>query len=316
LESGRAIWNSYRIVRDVLIFVSVVINYFIFVIMPITKLEENNLETGWKAQLDLKFSELNNRTILSHRKHSGPLQVQKPFYPETNGTCHVYILHPPGGVVGGDRLNICIDVNPNAHALITTPAAGKFYRSAGPVARQQQILKVAPEGTLEWVPSENILFSGAKAQIKTKIELSCDSHFIGWEISCLGRPASDKIFNQGELDQSFEVWREGRPLRIEHLRLKGEGLILHAKWGLLGFPVIGSMVCVTDKTGFLDSLRNIKNDSMDQELFSVTQMDDTILCYFLGNSVERARNCFINAWKIFRQEVFGCVAIEPRIWKT
>ena len=284
--------------------------------MPTPKLKEKFLDAEWKAQLDLKFSKSGNRTILSHRKHYGPLQVQKPFYPELNGTCHVYILHPPGGMVGGERLNIYVDVNSNAHALITTPAAGKFYRSAGPVARQEQIIKVASKGILEWFPSESILFSGAKAQIKTKVELAHDSHFVGWEISCLGRPASDENFSQGELDQRFEVWRDGKPLRIERLKLKGGGHTLNAKWGFLGFPVIGRLVCVTDNTELVDSLRKIANISIDQELFSVTQMDGAILCYFLGNSVERARNCFISAWKILRQEVIGYEAVEPRIWKT
>ena len=284
--------------------------------MPTAKLVEKFLGTEWRARLDLEFSKSNNRTILSHRKHHGPLQVQKPFYPELNGTCHVYILHPPGGVVGGDHLNIYVDVNSNAHALITTPAAGKFYRSVGPVAKLEQNIKVASKGVLEWFPSENIIFSGARAQIQTKVELAHDSHFIGWEISCLGRPASDEIFSQGELDQRFEVWRDGIPLRIERISLKGGDPTLNAKWGLLGFPVIGSMVCVTDKTELVDSLRKITNASIDQELFSVTQMDGTILCYFLGNSVERARNCFISAWRILRQEVIGHEAVEPRIWRT
>ena len=284
--------------------------------MPTAKLKENILDAEWRARLDLKFSKSNNKTILSHRKHYGPLQVQKPFYPELNGACHVYILHPPGGVVGGDRLNICVDVNSNAHALITTPAAGKFYRSAGPVARQEQIIKVASKGTLEWFPSENIIFSGARTQIQTKIELTYDSHFIGWEISCLGRPASDEYFNRGKLDQRFEVWREGRPLRIERLWLKGGGPTLNAKWGLLGFPVIGNMICVTDKTELVDSLRNITNVSIEKELFSATQTDGIILCYYLGNSVERARSCFINVWKILRQEVIHREAVEPRIWRT
>ena len=283
--------------------------------MPTTEIRKN-LNTEWGARLDLEFSNSNNKTILSHRKHYGPLQVQKPFYPELNGTCHVYILHPPGGVVGGDRLNICVDVNSNAHALITTPAAGKFYRSAGPVARQEQIIKVAPKGTLEWFPSENIIFSGAKAQIKTKIELSRGSNFMGWEISCLGRPASNENFSQGELDQRFEIWREGRPLQIERLSLKGGDSSLHAKWGLLGLPVIGNMVCMTDNAGLLDSLKNLANASTDQELFSATKVDDVILCYFLGNSVERARNYFIKAWKVFRQGVIQLKPVEPRIWKT
>jgi urease accessory protein len=284
--------------------------------MLTAKLKEKEFYTEWRAQLDLEFSKSNNRTILSHRKHFGPLQVQKPFYPETNGTCHVYILHPPGGVVGGDQLNISIDVNSNAHALITTPAAGKFYRSAGPMAIQKQIIKVASKAILEWFPSENILFSGSKAKIQTKVELAHDSHFVGWEISCLGRPASEEIFSRGELDQRFEVWRDGKPLRVERLKLKGGDPALHAKWGLLGFPVIGSMVCVTDKTKFIDSLRTITNVAIEEEFFSVTQMDGAVLCYFLGKSVERARNCFISAWKILRQEVIGFKAIEPRIWKT
>ena len=284
--------------------------------MPTAKFIEKFLDAEWRARLDLELSKSNNRTVLSHQKHHGPLQVQKPFYPERNGTCHVYILHPPGGVVGGDHLNIYVDVNSNAHALITTPAAGKFYRSVGPVAKLEQNIKVASKGVLEWFPSENIIFSGARAQIQTKVELAHDSHFIGWEISCLGRPASDEIFSQGELDQRFEVWRDGIPLRIERISLKGGDPTLNAKWGLLGFPVIGSMVCVTDKTELVDSLRKITNASIDQELFSVTQMDGTILCCFLGNSVERARNCFISAWKILRQEVIGYEAVEPRIWKT
>jgi len=283
--------------------------------MPTTEIKEK-LNAGWRAQLNLGFSNSNNKTILSHRKHNGPLQVQKPFYPEPNGTCHVYILHPPGGVVGGDRLNICVDVNSNAHALITTPAAGKFYRSAGPVARQEQVIKVAPKGTLEWFPSENIIFSGAKAQIKTKIELSRDSNFMGWEISCLGRPASNENFSQGELDQRFEIWREDRPIQIERLLLNAGNPSLHAKWGLLGFPVIGNMICITNNVELLDSLKNLVNTSTDQELFSVTQVDDIILCYFLGISVERARNCFIKAWKIFRKGVIQLEVVEPRIWKT
>ena len=209
-----------------------------------------------------------------------------------------------------------MDVNSKAHALITTPAAGKFYRSAGPVARQEQIIKVASKGTLEWFPSENIIFSGAKAQIQTKVELSCDSHFIGWEISCLGRPASGEYFSQGKLDQRFEVWRDGRPLRVERLWLKGDDPALKSKWGLQGFPVIGSMVCVTNKTELVDSLRKITISSNTQELFSVTQTDGIIICSFLGTSVERARSYFIDVWKILRKQVIGLESIEPRIWKT
>jgi urease accessory protein len=184
------------------------------------------------------------------------------------------------------------------------------------VAVQKQIIKVTSKAMLEWFPSENILFSGSRAQIQTKVELAHDSHFVGWEISCLGRPASEEFFSQGELDQRFEVWRDGKPLRIERLKLKGGDPALDAKWGLLGFPVIGSMVLVTEKTKLIDSLRAITNIAVEEGFFSATQMDGAVLCYFLGNSVERARKCFISAWKVLRREVIGFEAVEPRIWKT
>ena len=197
---------------------------------------------------------------------------------------------------------------------------GTFSKKASPQLITNKVSLsfsfIAAKVTIEWFHSENIIFSSAKASIKTKIELSSDSNFVGWEISCLGRPASHENFSKGELDQRFEIWREGRPLQIERLWLKGGDLSFHAKWGLHGFPVVGNMICVTDKKGLLDSMRNLANASAEQEFFSVTQVDDIILCYFLGNSVEKARNYFIDVWKIFRQEVIQLEAVEPRVWKT
>ncbi len=105
---------------------------------------------GWRAELRLGFARSGERTVLAERRHVGPLQVQRPFYPEGGRFCHVYVLHPPGGVVGGDELRLDVDVAGHAHALVTTPAAGKFYRSRGPRALQLQILRVAPHASLEW----------------------------------------------------------------------------------------------------------------------------------------------------------------------
>ncbi|WP_455200705.1 urease accessory protein UreD, partial [Kaarinaea lacus] len=89
----------------------------------------------WKAQLTLGFEKRNHRTVVANRKHVGPLVIQKPFYPE-GAPCHIYLLHPPGGLVGGDQLTLNVDLNKESHVLITTPGAAKFYRSAGPVAEQ------------------------------------------------------------------------------------------------------------------------------------------------------------------------------------
>src|SRR5205085_6360717 len=100
---------------------------------------------GWQAELRLRFNcdapgpLRPGRTRLVERQHRGPLVVQRPFYPEGD-PCHVYLVHPPGGVVGGDALRIDATVDPGAHALITTPAATKFYRCEERISTQTQEL--------------------------------------------------------------------------------------------------------------------------------------------------------------------------------
>ena len=127
-------------------------------------------KTGWEAELELGFTPGPGRTALTHRRRRGPLAVQRPFYPE-GGVCHVYLLHPPGGVVGGDSLHIQADVSKGAHALVTTPGAAKFYLSAGDTAQQVQHLHVTADASLEWLPQENIFFPGAITRLETRIEL-------------------------------------------------------------------------------------------------------------------------------------------------
>jgi urease accessory protein len=147
----------------------------------------------------LEFAAGPDRTILVHREQRGPLAVQRPFYPE-GSTCHVYVLHPPGGLVGGDVLAIEVRVGEGAQALITTPGAAKLYRSLGPTAEQTQRLRVAAGGSLEWLPQENILFPGAQARLRTELDLEPGAAFIGWEVQCLGRPAIGERFETGRAD--------------------------------------------------------------------------------------------------------------------
>src|SRR3569623_3774405 len=136
----------------------------------------------WQARRELCFAIRGGRSTVTSRRQHGPLRVQRPFFPEGAGVCHIYVLHPPGGVVGGDELEIDVAVRAGAHALITAPAAGKFYRRAGAPARQPQLLRVAAAAALEWLPRENIVFDGARAELCTRVELAEGARFIGWEI--------------------------------------------------------------------------------------------------------------------------------------
>jgi urease accessory protein len=170
-----------------------------------------NAPAGWQAELRLRFGTRADfpGTALLERRHRGPLVVQRPFHPEGD-PCHVYVVHPPGGVVGGDELAIHAAVEPGAHAVVTTPAATKFYRCDARRSIQMQELRVR-DATLEWLPQENIFYRGADVRTATRVHLEGESRFIGWEIACLGLPARGERFDTGRLALDLELWRSGEP---------------------------------------------------------------------------------------------------------
>ena len=274
-------------------------------------------KTGWQARLGLAFSpDEMGRTRLSERRHQGPLQVQRPFYPETDGTCHLTILHPPGGVVGGDVLDIQVKLHSQTQVLLTTPAAGKFYRSGGLIARQQQTLRVESGASLEWLPQENIVFQGALLDALTRVELSGAAKFIGWEMLCLGRPAAAEDFQQGSCRQVLQVWRDGVPLYLEHGRYQGGSPLLHAPWGLNGRPINATLVCTGHYPGLMDTLRSSLTEVAEEDYFSASQLDQILVCRYLGHSAERAGQLLRQAWALLRPALLGKPACPPRIWNS
>lgn len=281
---------------------------------PLTEPKRVNAsDQGWRARLELGFEKRDGRTILSRRSHEGPLLVQKPLYPE-QGVCHVYLLHPPGGVVGGDQLAVNIDVASGAHALITTPAASKFYRSLGPLSVQRQAIKL-DGGTAEWLPQESIVFPQCRAELTTRVMLSGDARFIGWEVICLGRPAAEETFSGGLFRACLELWGEGLPLLVERAQLLGKSAALSAPWGLAARPVWGTLVAFPATAKVLEVVRATVHRA-EPDLFSATILDKLLVCRFLGGTTEAARACFTCTWGVIRPIIIGRAACPPRIWQT
>jgi urease accessory protein len=273
--------------------------------------------SGWQARLELEVVRDGPRSRLAHRLHSGPLRVQRPFYPEGDTPVHVYLLHPPGGMVGGDRLETVIDVRMGASLLATTPAAQKLYRSLGVASVQSQLLRVEQGGALEWFPSETIVFDGARARLSTRVDLAPEATFIGWDIGCFGRPASRSGFARGELWQAFEIWREGRPLVVDRSRVAGSAAALHAAWGYAGEPVYGTLYCVPGANVELDALASALRAELPAEARSaITTFEGVVVLRALGGQVEKVRSTLVHAWQKLRPALLGREASPPRIWAT
>ncbi len=191
---------------------------------------------GWLAALNLRYELVQGRTVSTHM-HDGPLRVLKSLYPEGGAVCHDVIVHPPGGVVAGDRLRVNVDVGSGAHAIITTPGATRFYRSEGAVAEQSVHLRLAPGARLEWVPLEAVAYPAARVRNSVQVSLGAGAELMGWDILCLGLPASGQPFDQGWWQGRIEVghaWLEQAVLHAQDHRL------LQSPLGLAGHEVVAS----------------------------------------------------------------------------
>ena len=277
---------------------------------------------GWQARLDLRFERRPGRddaTVLASCRHFGPLRVQKALHPEGPGICHAIVLHPPSGIVGGDQLDIAIDVGDGAHALLTTAGAGKWYRSAGALATQRLHLRVGARGTAEWLPQETIVYSGAQANIASQVHLAADARFLGWEVLCLGRRACGEDFSRGALRLANRITREGRPLWLEHGRIDGGSPLLDSPIGLAGFSVCGTLLATGDiDPSLLAECRGVAAAEAGARLgvSALPGPSPIFVARYLGHSSEAARHWFVGLWQHLRPALLGIPARTPRIWNT
>ena len=248
----------------------------------------NTSKLGWIAELNLNFSRSKEKTFLSKRNHIGPLTIQRPFYPEGE-ICHVYLLHPPGGIVGGDSLTINTNSEEFSKALITMPGATKIYRtSQNKFSEVNQNITIQKNSVLEWLPMETIIFPGACSNISTKFFLNENAKIAAWEIQCLGRPAIQEKFNMGEINLDFEVWRDKKPIIIDKFKVDEANL---------------------------DNIRDLIPDN-DLYVAGVTQMDYLIVIRCLSFKTHLIHEIFKNIWVKTRHLIAGKQASSPRIWST
>lgn len=268
---------------------------------------------GWQAILELSLQKINGKTCLLPKQRLGPLTVQRPFYPEGD-VCHVYVLHPPGGVVGGDRLKLAVNARPGSHGLITTPGAGKFYRSAGKTAQLQQQFNVAEDAVLEFLPLESIYFPATELSSKISVNLQVTSKFVSWEIHCFGLPVNNEDFTDGNVLLNTEVTVDGKLLL--HDKLKIDSLELGRTSGLRGNRVYGSFVVYSQmiSDALLDTMQSLQAES---GIAGVSCLEPGLLvARYLGDSTEHAQIYFRKLWQMLRPIALGLDACAPRIWNT
>lgn len=267
---------------------------------------------SWHAELELAYARFGDCTRPVQRRHLGPLRVQKHLYAEGPEVCQHIIVHPPGGIAGGDRLNISARVEADAWAQITSPGAAKWYRAARP-AYQQLDLKVAAGATLEWLPQETIVYSAAQAELTTSIELEGDARLFYWDVVALGRPASGERFDLGHFQAHLDIRRDGRLLWHERQRITGNDGLLDSPIGLDGNPVFATLLV----TGEIDAELLERCRSLGHAVRGdLTQLPGLLVVRCLASEALLARAWLIDLWRLLRPALLGREAVSPRIWST
>lgn len=285
------------------------------------QLPQTTQASEWAAWLNLGFTHGPRGTQLSRCNHQGPLYVQKPFYPEGSDCAHAYLLHPPGGLVSGDHLQIAVNVDQNAHALLTTPGAGRAYRARPDRTLQHQhiSLNAHENATLEWLPQETLLYPDARARLDTDIHLNDGARFIGWDITCLGLPASKQPFQSGELSQRLQVIENGRVALREHLHLTNANRkTLNGRLGFRDHSVNAIMIAGPFHEPLEpDAMKQLKHHCSEfSELAGVSQVDRYLVIRALANRAEPVKKLLTQCWAPVRQQLFSRSVCEPRIWAT
>ena len=279
---------------------------------------------AWQASLDLDYSlrqSLGGDKTVAHFSHTGPLRILQSLYPEGDQVCHNVLVHPPGGLVGGDTLNLTIDVAPGAHGLLTTPGATRFYRSDGQPARQRTTINVAENARMEWLPLEAIAYSGCLAENSLTLALAPGAELLGWDVVALGLPAAELPFVAGHFKQHIEVpgvWLERACIKAT------DHLLLNSPLGMAGQRCVGTLFFAAGTTlnrqrrqDALDAAREVIGEHALCQMAGATSPDQRVaVVRVLAPVVEPVMQLMKLVRAAWRERLWGLRGDAPRVWST
>ncbi|MDH5206117.1 MAG: urease accessory protein UreD [Hylemonella sp.] len=274
----------------------------------------------WHASLQLNYTRQGDRCVAHHR-HDGPLRILQSLYPEGDGICHNVLVHPPGGLVGGDTLDVRVDVGPQAHGLLTTPGATRYYRSTGEPARQNLHARLQAGARLEWLPLEALAYNACRAENRAVFDLAADAELMGWDITALGLPAAQLPFAQGSFAQHIEVpgvWLEQGRIDAADARLLDSplGLAGHRCMAMLFF-VAGSPLSRERREGALDVVRaSIDAHALCATAGATSPHPQVLVVRVLAPLVEPALALLKTLRAHWRAQLWNLDPGTPRVWST
>jgi urease accessory protein len=288
------------------------------------------VKSQWLASLELQLGHSTYGTQLTKTKRCGPLTIQKAFYPEGRDCAHLYLLHPPAGIVSGDELHVSIDVQQNAHTLVTTPGANRFYRARTDLSigdpKQTQITQISldADARCEHFPLETIVYNRANGMNNVEVRLQQSSVYCGWDMTCLGLPSSSEDFSHGRFTQLNTLYRDDILIYHDKVLIEPSSNIQQHAAGLAGNTVFGTFLAYASekqvsneqRTQLIAQLRDVIEKHAASSLISITDIRQLLVMRYLGQQAHQCKTLFIELWKLVRPLYIEKQGVQPRIWFT
>jgi urease accessory protein len=275
---------------------------------------------AWHASLALDYGLHGGRTV-ARFAHAGPLRVLQSLWPEGEAICHNVLVHPPGGLVGGDTLEIRVRAASGTHALVTTPGAARFYRSEGAPARQDVAIALAADARLEWLPLEAIYYSGCHAENCLHLELEGGAQLLAWDIAAFGLPQAGQPFARGSVLQHLELagqWLERGRIAAD------DAVMMDGPLGLAGnrclatlFFAAGHDIARKQREQLLDAAREaIAAHPLARTAGATAPGPRIIVVRALAPLVEPALQLLKAVRRAWRPLLWDAQGAEPRGWSV
>ncbi len=171
---------------------------------------------------DLAFERRGAKTIAHRAYQSGTVKLRFPKdHHNTSSSLDCVLINLGGGLTGGDCLTLSASLGTESHAVLTTQACEKIYRSLGNAARIENRFFIGPKARLDYLAQPGIFFDQAHLQRSTHIDMANDATYMGLDAMIFGRAAMGEIVQHGTLHDRCYITRGGKLIHAEHFRLSG-----------------------------------------------------------------------------------------------
>jgi urease accessory protein len=263
--------------------------------------------TGRHGRAALCFSRRGQRTILRRHYTTLPAQVIRPFYTDGGGRAYVYLLTPTGGMLGGDRLEIHVVLEPGAQVCLTTVSATKVHPSAGVPAEQRMVIELDRGSSLEYLPEPTILFRNARWHQRTIVRRAADSQLLLAEGWSAGRVARQEVFAFARLDTMVEVYTAERLALFDRMRIQPTAYP-HQHLGLwAGRPHLMTMYLLQETPPAQTWLQTSQAELADHPiLLGLSQLEAPgMVARMLADDIEPLTRSMHQLWRKIRQDLWG-----------